>query len=345
MGGVSSRDNKFRRLTIEENAVIKEIWSGVETNPQYHANVIFLSFCEAYPQYTKYFTTETNVSLTIDAYTSAKFRIIIETLRYLLIDFNNKPNDFDNLISYVGMMHKDMNLTQIDMINFGDCLVSYLTNTFPTIMTDNYREIFLNYIYYILNEVTKKIQEFQLEESLEINHQDERKKTFVNSLFHKEKLIYGHKKNFWNERKRKWHERLELWELENNDKVKEKKFQSSSSSSSSSSSISSDEKLTPKKSKANITNLELLGSAGRFLESYGITVAKDSLPYEPRGPKVAMMQVKRAAETHLEIVNATSLVQQLEAEQKDDLVSLATKEDSSARQRRRRRQQRHTDKS
>lgn len=42
MGGISSRDNKFRRLTIEENAVIKEIWSGVETNPQYHANVIFL---------------------------------------------------------------------------------------------------------------------------------------------------------------------------------------------------------------------------------------------------------------------------------------------------------------
>lgn len=95
-------------------------------------------------------------------------------------------------------------------------------------------------------------------------------------MFHKEKLIYGHKKNFWNERKRKWHERLEIWELESNDKVKEKKFQSSSSSSSSSL-ILSDEKLTPQKSTANRTNLELLGSAGRFLESYGITVAKDSL--------------------------------------------------------------------
>lgn len=57
------------------------------------------------------------------------------------------------------------------------------------------------------------------------------------------------------------------------------------------------------------------------------------------------MQVKRAAETHLEIVNATSLLKQLEAEQKDDRLSLATKKDSHARQRRRRRQQRHTDKS
>lgn len=65
-----------------------------------------------------------------------------------------------------------------------------MTNTFPTIMTDNYREIFLKYIYYILNEVTKKIQEFQLEELLEINHHNERKKVNIYGFLFKGFLFY-----------------------------------------------------------------------------------------------------------------------------------------------------------
>lgn len=53
--------------------------------------------------------------LTLDADTSKRFMIIMETMGYLLIYFLNKPKQVKHVIGYVAMVHKDMDITRADM--------------------------------------------------------------------------------------------------------------------------------------------------------------------------------------------------------------------------------------
>lgn len=73
------------------------------------------SFCETYPQYVKFFTLESRLPANFDARTTAKFSIIMETMGYLLLDFNNKPRRLDQFVGYIAMIHKDMRLDEQDM--------------------------------------------------------------------------------------------------------------------------------------------------------------------------------------------------------------------------------------
>lgn len=53
--------------------------------------------------------------LTLDAHISSHFSIIMETMGYLMIDFYNKPKEFNYFIGYIAMVHKDMNLIRADL--------------------------------------------------------------------------------------------------------------------------------------------------------------------------------------------------------------------------------------
>lgn len=39
----------------------------------------------------------------------------METMGYLLLDFNKKPKQLDRLVGYIAMVHKDMQLDEQDM--------------------------------------------------------------------------------------------------------------------------------------------------------------------------------------------------------------------------------------
>lgn len=94
------------------------------------------SFCERHPQYVKFFTQESKLHLNYDARITAKFEIIMESLGYLLLDFNKKPKQLDRLVGYIAMVHKDMRLVEQDMrvrrafiiSSTNDKLINFLRN-------------------------------------------------------------------------------------------------------------------------------------------------------------------------------------------------------------------------
>lgn len=53
--------------------------------------------------------------LSFDTRITAKFSIIMETMGYLLLDFNKKPKQLDRLVGYIAMVHKDMRLDEQDL--------------------------------------------------------------------------------------------------------------------------------------------------------------------------------------------------------------------------------------
>lgn len=53
--------------------------------------------------------------VSFDTRVTAKFSIIMETMGYLLLDFNKKPKQLDRLVGYIAMVHKDMRLDEQDM--------------------------------------------------------------------------------------------------------------------------------------------------------------------------------------------------------------------------------------
>lgn len=73
------------------------------------------SFCETHPQYVKFFTQDSKLDLNFDTRVTAKFAIIMETMGYLLLDFNKKPKQLDRLVGYIAMVHKDMQLDEQDL--------------------------------------------------------------------------------------------------------------------------------------------------------------------------------------------------------------------------------------
>jgi len=75
------------------------------------------SFCEMYPEYIKFFTTETMVTaVSFDATTLATFSLILQAVGCLLLDFYRKPKQLDKFVGYLAMLHKDMPLKEDDLI-------------------------------------------------------------------------------------------------------------------------------------------------------------------------------------------------------------------------------------
>ncbi|KAG7209597.1 hypothetical protein KM043_011257 [Ampulex compressa] len=105
----------YIKLSEAEYKMIKNIWVDIENDPQFHGYSFFISFCDVYPQYIKFYTLDAHLSLTYDTRTTAKFTIIMETLGYLILDFYNKPKQQDRLIGYIAMVHKDMRLDKRDI--------------------------------------------------------------------------------------------------------------------------------------------------------------------------------------------------------------------------------------
>lgn len=68
-----------------------------------------------YPQYTKYFTLDPEMPLTIDVHITTHFSIIMETIGYLVVDYYKNRKQHDFFIGYIAMVHKDMNLIHRDM--------------------------------------------------------------------------------------------------------------------------------------------------------------------------------------------------------------------------------------
>lgn len=82
------------------------------------------SFCKTYPQYAKFFTLESNLLMNLDGFTMSKFVVIMDTMSYLLLDFNDKPKRLDRFVGYIAMVHKDMRLDETDMYVRGNLLLN-----------------------------------------------------------------------------------------------------------------------------------------------------------------------------------------------------------------------------
>ncbi|XP_063995782.1 uncharacterized protein LOC135173085 [Diachasmimorpha longicaudata] len=203
--------NKVHRSN-NHHLVMKQVWSGIDKNPQYHANLFFISLCKKYPQYSKYFTTEQNVPLSVDARTSAKFRLIIEALGYLLLDSYKKQDQSDYITGYIAMVHKDMDLMRSDMFNFGESLIDYLAATFPRSMTPDCQNIVSGYIHNLLNEISQKMEALREDDvnATDFARQNE-KRSVKERLRRRSDSIYGHPVEYWVERKHQWEERLDSW--------------------------------------------------------------------------------------------------------------------------------------
>ncbi|KAK0078318.1 hypothetical protein PV325_002685 [Microctonus aethiopoides] len=211
MGNTIHRRDKEKSV-LNERAVLKKVWSGVADNPQYHGNVFFLGFCKTYPQYTKYFTLDPEMPLTIDVHITTHFSIIMETIGYLVVDYYKNRKQHDFFIGYIAMVHKDMNIIHRDMSNFGVSLIDYLSATFPNIMTSDCHEIVSGYIFNLINNISQNIEELKKKDFSELIESSRQiKSPFVRWISCQDNLIYGKTIDFWNDRQRIWEARLEEW--------------------------------------------------------------------------------------------------------------------------------------
>ncbi|XP_034948509.1 uncharacterized protein [Chelonus insularis] len=214
MGNITSHINESKKSIVNERVILKKIWNGIENNLQYHANIFFLNFCTTYPQYTKYFTFDPDMPLTIDVQTNAKFMIIMDAMSYLLIYFYNKPKQLKFLIGYIAMVHKDMDLMKEDMTNFAESLISYLASSFPDLMSSASEPIVSNYVNKIIDEIAENLENFRNDKLLlSVPFVKQFNYSCIGWRCGGEKLIYGHKLDYWIKRKRMWEERLRDWKL------------------------------------------------------------------------------------------------------------------------------------
>nr|XP_012220992.1 PREDICTED: uncharacterized protein LOC105671417 [Linepithema humile] len=151
----------YYRFSAEEYALVKKVWSGIEINPQFHGNAWLMSFCKAYPQYVKFFTLEPNLLVIFDAHTMTKFSVIMETMGYLLLDFNDRPKRLDRFVGYIAMVHKDMRLDEQDMCNLVTSLFEYLSQTYPAQMTSQCREAMSRFMDKIIKQLSIKMEAFR----------------------------------------------------------------------------------------------------------------------------------------------------------------------------------------
>ncbi|XP_043282985.1 uncharacterized protein [Venturia canescens] len=217
-------------------------------------------FCETHPQYTKYFTSDSQVPLTFDARTNAKFTVIMETMGYLLLDFHKKPKQLDRIIGYIAMIHKDMSLARSDMLNFCEHLLNYLTVTFPLAMTPECLEVTTRYMNHLMAELSQKIEDFQNEESTRYFENAAKYRNPCGSwLLCTDNLIYGQTLDYWKQRKVRWEELLEDWRIKETSAVQVPKNSSTE-----------DEETSMIKSKTEDEISEFAESTARLLESHGI---------------------------------------------------------------------------
>lgn len=151
----------YYKLSAKEYALVKKVWSGIEVNPQFHGNACLRSFCETHPQYVKFFTQESKLHLSFDTRVTAKFAVIMETMGYLLLDFNKKPKQLDRLVGYIAMVHKDMQLDEQDMRNFVTSLFDYLSRTYPTQMTVECQGAMSKFMESVIKELFVKMETFR----------------------------------------------------------------------------------------------------------------------------------------------------------------------------------------
>ncbi|KAG7209598.1 hypothetical protein KM043_011257 [Ampulex compressa] len=149
----------YIKLSEAEYKMIKNIWVDIENDPQFHGYSFFISFCDVYPQYIKFYTLDAHLSLTYDTRTTAKFTIIMETLGYLILDFYNKPKQQDRLIGSIINL-RNCGRTKF-LMNFGSHLLEYLTKTFPAKMTVSCKKILTKYFNNILDRIITKVEYFQ----------------------------------------------------------------------------------------------------------------------------------------------------------------------------------------
>ncbi|KAH0540875.1 hypothetical protein KQX54_020360 [Cotesia glomerata] len=308
MGGASSKDN-YKKSIAYEQALIKKTWGKIENNLQYHANVFFTEFCEVNPQYIKYFTFDPDMPLTLDADTSKKFMTIMDTIGFLLVNFLNKPKQVKHIIGYVAMIHKDMNITRIDMTNFSENLIKYITSTFPKFITNEYQNIIAKYIKYVTDEISRSIEDIKKNEMRFNLVLSRRHNSLLTHCLCKEELIYGCKLDYWNERKRVWEERLEEWKLKVRTPVDSSKCSST------------DEDIMPiGKSKIEDTTPDHEGSIHVWepRDSSGTGISKttvrfltrdDSIQFSPNRKRV-IVRTKKSGQTNYEIIETSNLTDQ-----------------------------------
>ncbi|XP_015112593.1 uncharacterized protein LOC107038182 [Diachasma alloeum] len=339
--------NKTHRSS-NDHSVMKQVWSGIDKNPQYHANLFFISFCKTHAQYSKYFTTDVNAPLSVDARTSAKFRLIIEALGYLLLDSYKKPDQLDYITGYIAMVHKDMELNRSDMFNFGESLIDYLTVTFPRSMTPDCRAIVSGHIHNLLNEISRKMEDLRESDVIgtDVGRKNEKvtsqlgiyEEFFSNKKFRSRSIrpqkstkgrlrrrsasIYGHTVDYWIERKREWDERLESWRRQTDAMSKE--------------TGGSSPEEEPRVTIGPVTVASVGSHADQFLKSYGVIGEVRQASHDSRRRRPTLM-TKRSGEMQYKVVETM-----IDALNKSNRERNSITTDSIARQRRR---QRHSDSS
>ncbi|EFN67896.1 hypothetical protein EAG_07959 [Camponotus floridanus] len=201
----------YYKFSAEEYALVKKVWSGIEINPQFHGNACLRSFCEIYPQYVKFFTQESKLHLSFDTRITVKFSIIMETMGYLLLDFNKRPKQLDRLVGYIAMVHKDMQLDEQDMRNFATSLFQYLSRTYPTQMTAQCQEAMSKFMDSVIKELFVKMELFRDYDVAQSGEATRSKLPWGQCPLFAEAPIFGKTKLYWDEWKKQWNARLDEW--------------------------------------------------------------------------------------------------------------------------------------
>lgn len=201
----------YYKLSAKEYALVKKVWSGIEVNPQFHGNACLRSFCETHPQYVKFFTQESKLHLSFDTRVTAKFAVIMETMGYLLLDFNKKPKQLDRLVGYIAMVHKDMQLDEQDMRNFVTSLFDYLSRTYPTQMTVECQGAMSKFMESVIKELFVKMETFRNYDVAQSEVTTRSKLPWGRCPLFAEPPIFGKTKLYWDEWKKQWDTRMKEW--------------------------------------------------------------------------------------------------------------------------------------
>ncbi|XP_050463351.1 uncharacterized protein LOC126857711 isoform X2 [Cataglyphis hispanica] len=178
----------------------------------YHTSVF--SFCETHPQYVKYFTQESKLHLSFDTRITAKFAIIMETMGYLLLNFNKKPKQLDRLVGYIAMIHKDMQLDEQDLNNLVTSLFEYLTRMYPAQMTVECKRAMSKFMESVVRQLYEKMKTFREYDAAQLRVATRSKLLWERCPLFAEPSIFGKSKLYWDERKKQWDTRLGVWAVQ-----------------------------------------------------------------------------------------------------------------------------------
>ncbi|XP_043479250.1 uncharacterized protein LOC122509335 isoform X2 [Leptopilina heterotoma] len=209
--GNAKQLKKLNKISIKskESETLKKVWQLVENDVNYYGSAFGKIFFQNHPEYIKYFQYDLIPQFVQDAKMKKKFSSVCAIMSTLIVDYFNKPQQRNDVLDFIAMIHKDMQLTLKDLENFSSDFLEMLKWEFPVLMTKEQIVIQSNQFNILIHKMNS-LMIIHRENDLKFNSNDD---SIFRSLcgWNKNRTIYGKSLEYWEARRIYWCTRVALW--------------------------------------------------------------------------------------------------------------------------------------